>query len=151
MVYGYHLFIKEMPRCFRFRAEDMNSLPMWVQIHGLPPDCWNNFILSRVASKIGIPIHMDLLTKNRKRVKYARVLVEIDATLDKIKECKIKLPIGAVDITFEYEQDVKFCPLCKQAGHVADSCYKTSNAIGDGNKSRGISTTRRFRSKSTVG
>lgn len=111
---------------------------------------WNNFILSRVASKIGIPIHMDLLTKNRKRVKYSRVLVEIDATLDKIKECKIKLPIGAVDITFEYEQD-KFCPLCKQAGHVADSCYKTSNAIGDGNKSRGRSTTHRFRSKSTIG
>lgn len=32
MVYGYHLFLEDMPTCFRFREEDMNSLPSWIQI-----------------------------------------------------------------------------------------------------------------------
>lgn len=46
----------------------MNSLPSWVQIHGLPPDCWNHHVLSTLASYMGTPVHMDMLTHDRKRV-----------------------------------------------------------------------------------
>ncbi|XP_075492085.1 uncharacterized protein LOC142530176 [Primulina tabacum] len=73
MVFGFHLFLKEMPRCFRFREKDMNTVPSWVQIHGLPPDCWNFNILSKLAFRLGTPIHMDMLTHQRKRVRYASV------------------------------------------------------------------------------
>lgn len=62
MVYGYHLFLKEMSMCFRFREEDMNSLPYWIQMHGLPPDCWNRHVLSTLASYLGTPVHMNMLT-----------------------------------------------------------------------------------------
>lgn len=53
MVYGYHLFLKEMSICFRFREEDMNLLSSWIQIHGLPPDCWNRNVLSILTTYLG--------------------------------------------------------------------------------------------------
>lgn len=71
MVYGFHMIIKEMPKCFWFKEEDMNTIPVWIQIHGLPLDCWNSYILSRLASVIGKPIHLDMLTHDRKHVKFA--------------------------------------------------------------------------------
>lgn len=123
MVYGYHLFLKKMPRCFRFREEDMNSLPCWIQIHGLPPDCWNAHVLSLITTCIGTPVHMDMLTYERKRVKYARVLVEVDITKTKVYEIDIKLPIGVVSMRFEYEREFKICEHCKNLGHEKSSCY----------------------------
>ncbi|XP_073026892.1 uncharacterized protein [Primulina eburnea] len=136
MVFGYHLFLKEMPRCFRFREEDMKSLPSWVQIHGLPPDCWNYAILSKIASKVGKPVHMDMLTHGRKRVKYARVLVELEADKAKINDLKVRLPFGIVDVTLEYELDIKFCETCHRAGHISTTCVRNLN---NNNASEGIS------------
>lgn len=62
---------------------------------------------------IGTPIHMDLFTKGRKLVKHAQVLIEINAAVSRISELQIELPIGIVDVRFEYEQDVRFCSVCK--------------------------------------
>ncbi|XP_073033319.1 uncharacterized protein [Primulina eburnea] len=126
LVFGFHLFLKEMPRCFRFREEDMNSIPSWVQIHGLPPDCWNFKILSKLASRVGNPIHMDMLTHERKRVKYARVLVEVETSKPKVNDVNVVLPIGAVEVKFLYEQDIKFCAKCKQTGHVMNECESST-------------------------
>lgn len=69
--------------CYWFRDEDMNTLPSWIQIHGLPPYCWNHHVLSTLASYIGTPVHMDMLTHDRKRVKYARLLIEYDVSKPK--------------------------------------------------------------------
>lgn len=79
LVYGYHLFLKEMSHCFKFKDEDMNTLLSWVQVHGFPPNCWNHYVLSNIASEIGRPIHMDLFMVER--VKYARVLNEMDVVV----------------------------------------------------------------------
>ncbi|XP_075475225.1 uncharacterized protein LOC142505973 [Primulina tabacum] len=130
LVFGFHLFLKEMPRCFRFREEDMNTIPSWAQIHGLPPDCWNFNILSKLASRVGNPIHMDMLTHDRKRVKYARVLVEVDTTKQKMTDISVVLPIGKVEVKFLYEQDIKFCVNCKKSGHVVKDCTATINFDG---------------------
>ncbi|XP_073036527.1 uncharacterized protein [Primulina eburnea] len=122
LVFGFHLFLKEMPRCFRFREEDMNSIPAWVQIHGLPPDCWNFNILSKLASRVGKPIHMDMLTHDRKRFEFARVLIEVETTKQKTTDIVVKLPIGDVVVKFIYEQDIKYCGLCKKTGHATADC-----------------------------
>ncbi|XP_075507580.1 uncharacterized protein LOC142544415 [Primulina tabacum] len=127
MVYEYHLFLKEMPRCFRFRDEDMNSMPLWVQIHVLPPDCWNFNILSKLACRLGNPIHMDMLTHDRKRIKYARVLIEMEASKPKLLELEIELPFEDVMIKFEYEQDIKFCDVCHRAGDASVSCVRAAH------------------------
>ncbi|XP_073300490.1 uncharacterized protein [Primulina huaijiensis] len=131
MVFGFHIFLKEMPRCFRFREEDMNSVPSWVQIHGLSPDCWNYSILSKLASKVGKLIHMDMLTHERKRVKYACVLIEMEVSKQRIGELDVELPFGDIKIRFEYEQDFKVCEICHHAGHNLAHCKRKVMHDGD--------------------
>ncbi|XP_073291645.1 uncharacterized protein [Primulina huaijiensis] len=129
MVYGFHLFLKEMPDCFRFREEDMNSIPTWVQIHGLPPVCWNFKVLSKLASRVGNPIHMDMLTHERKRMKFARVLIEVENSKPRVTEMAVELPIGDVMIKFEDEQDFKVCTKCHRVGHISVNCIR--NVVDD--------------------
>lgn len=50
---------------------------------------------------------MDMLTQGRKRVKYARVLIEMDDTKPRVSELDIELHIGDVTVKLEYEQDFK--------------------------------------------
>lgn len=79
MLRGRQLFLKIMPSCLLFSKEDMIFLPSWVQIFGLPTDCWTTQALSKVASVVGKLLHTDMLTISKKGSKYARVLVELDA------------------------------------------------------------------------
>lgn len=55
---------------------------------------------------------MDMLTHDRKRVKYARMLVEMDINKPRVNDLIIALPIVDVKVTFEYEQNFKVCELC---------------------------------------
>lgn len=147
MVYGYHLFLKEMPRCFRFREEDMNTLPSWIQIHGLPPDCWNFYVLSMIVSRVGTPVHMDMLIHKRKSVKFARVLVEMDIAKPKVHELEIELPVGDVTVKFEYEHEFKLSEHCRKPGHAKDSCFSLKQKFVDGKVSM-IGASSRGRSRS---
>lgn len=150
LVYGYHLFLKEMPRCFRFKDEDMNALPSWVQVHGLPPDCWNHYVLSNIGSEIGCSIHMDLLTYGHKRVKYARVLIEMNVAFPRTYELEINLPFGAVKINFVYEHDISFYKNCNKAGHGFSLCPLLNCDDNEVGISRGPKPTMRSRSKSVT-
>lgn len=132
MLFGRYIFLKEMPRCFLFRVEDMLSLPMWVQIHGLPVDCWTNMALSRIASVVGKPIHTDQLTQSKGKVNFARVLIEVDASQPKTYEFPINLPTGdKIKVRFVYEVDTKFCISCNVLGHSWDVCRNNPNQGND--------------------
>lgn len=50
--YGSPVFLKVMPTCFLF-DEDGRFAPAWVQIYGLPPNCWTERVLSLIGSEIG--------------------------------------------------------------------------------------------------
>lgn len=72
---------------------------------------------------MGTPVHMDMLTHDLKRVKYARVLVKIDISKSKLSEMDIVLPIGKAKVNFEYEHEFKHCEHCLKPGHVKDNCF----------------------------
>lgn len=121
MIMGRQLCLKKLPSCFLFAKEDMEFLPSWIQIHGLPADCWTIPAMSKITSVIGKPIHTDKLTVSKKGSTYARVLVEIDMKKPRIWEYHVDLPTGKViQIRFNYEMDPKFCTKCKCLGHLAD-------------------------------
>ena len=124
-VYGSNLLLKIMPSCFRFEGEDVSSVPIWIQLPGLPLDCWNARALSKIVSKVGKPITTDKMTLTKERFSFARVLVEVDVTSDIVSEVEIGLPTGVV-----YHQSVipeftpKFCKKCKIFGHEEATCGK---------------------------
>ena len=125
--YGSNLMLKIMPSCFRFEGEAVTSVPIWIQLPGLPLDCWNGRALSKIVSKVGKPISSDKMTLTKERISFARVLVEVDVSSDIVSEVEIQLPTGVV-----YHQSVipeftpKFCQRCKTFGHVEATCGKGS-------------------------
>ncbi|GFP94575.1 hypothetical protein PHJA_001601900 [Phtheirospermum japonicum] len=79
---GVTLMLSRLPSCFEFDRYSPNTITVWIKMPGLPLDCWNKKIISKTASKVGTPIVTDILTRNRERVSYARVLVEIEAATE---------------------------------------------------------------------
>ena len=125
--YGSNLMLKILPSCFRFEGTDISSVPIWIQLPGLPLDCWNARALSKIVSKVGKPITTDKMTRTKERLSFARVLVEVDVSSEVVSDVEIRLPTGDV-----YHQLViseftpKFCRSCKSFGHVESSCGKAS-------------------------
>lgn len=98
-------------------------IPVWVKLRSLPLELWNQRALGKILSKVGKPICTDQLTASRGRIPYARVLVEVDAAKELVKEVSFKLPDGLMfhqDI--EYEFSPKFCSHCKMIGHSLHDC-----------------------------
>lgn len=94
---------------------------------------------------------MDLLTHSRKRVKYARILIEMDVAVDIILELDINLPTGKTTITFIYEHEIAYCKKCNKVGHAATACSSmTANDIRISTASPGHGNPKRNRSKSVT-
>ncbi|XP_042396370.1 uncharacterized protein LOC121986466 [Zingiber officinale] len=115
-----------MLRCFLF-DEDGRYVPAWVQIHGLPPDCWSPKVLGLIGSEIGRPMYTDKLTRTRERLTYARLLVEVSVHDERIREVPITLPTGAqLDLRIIYEVMPDFCDDCRRLGHCKKDCKISS-------------------------
>ncbi|KAL0927111.1 hypothetical protein M5K25_001268 [Dendrobium thyrsiflorum] len=72
------IFQKWTPH-FSPKREEFNSVPIWFKIHDLPLCCWTPVSISKIASKIGIPMAVDALTTSKSRLTYARVCVQVDS------------------------------------------------------------------------
>lgn len=55
------------------------TIPTLVKIRKLPLECWTKEGLSRIASKIGKPLHVDVATAKQQRIAFSRVCIEIGA------------------------------------------------------------------------
>ncbi|KAF9681425.1 hypothetical protein SADUNF_Sadunf05G0000100 [Salix dunnii] len=84
--------------------------------------------LSQAASMIGRPISCDSQTYNCERLEYARLCVEIDASLPKISSFNIISPLSSdpLSVEVEYEWMPPHCTSCKIYGH---SCKKPRHPI----------------------
>lgn len=51
VVCGRTLLLKVLPAWFKFGAEELTTMPLWVAFPHLPLECWNAKLLSRIASK----------------------------------------------------------------------------------------------------
>ena len=100
-----------------------SSVPLWVHIHDIPLEYWNEEGLSYIASAIGKPIHVDRLTAAGRRISYARICVEVNAQNELLKS----LEIGSDDTTHgepekvtlrvEYPWNPVRCAKCQRFGH----------------------------------
>ncbi|KAI3923931.1 hypothetical protein MKW98_012720 [Papaver atlanticum] len=95
------------------RIEEMESLPIWVKIYNLPLFLWTPSFLSKIGSGLGIPLFADQKTKNRERLAYAMLCVEVSAqkllpeSLDimvKGMEYELKLEYGSSQIAAPFDR-----------------------------------------------
>ncbi|KAK3204592.1 hypothetical protein Dsin_018638 [Dipteronia sinensis] len=62
--------------------ETYSKISIWVKLFNIPHEYWNEEGLSHFASAVGKPLYADSLTESMKRISYARVCIEIDATCE---------------------------------------------------------------------
>lgn len=106
-----------------FQQEELKRLPVWMQINNMPLECWTTRALSKLTSKVGRPLYMDQMTRQRKRISFARVLVEIDITKAPAMTIPVMLPDGTeLDLPLHFESHFKFCLTCRRMGHYISQC-----------------------------
>lgn len=69
-IYGRTLLLRTIPENFCFQDDDYGVVPVWVQLHSLPLQCWNTRAINRIASKLGKPLCHDNITLECKRITY---------------------------------------------------------------------------------
>ncbi|KAL2474505.1 Uncharacterized protein Adt_35241 [Abeliophyllum distichum] len=134
-VFGRPLLLKVMPKCFEFDDEEISKIPVWVMLPGLPLNYWNPKGLGMIASKIGKPLSMDNLTHTKGRLSYARILVEVDASVELVRSVSIRLSSGKdreQSVVFEHEP--KYCPTCRMFGHSLVECTMIEKSFQVGMK-----------------
>ncbi|KAL0924089.1 hypothetical protein M5K25_004894 [Dendrobium thyrsiflorum] len=107
---------------FKPTRENLTSLPIWIKIHDLPLACWNSEGISRIASKVGIPLAADSLTSSRTRLTYARVCVLVDCEATYPDEIMVSLDGDLVKLKVQYEWRPIPCTHCKSLIHLSNMC-----------------------------
>lgn len=64
-VYGRPLLMKIIPPWFQFDDEEISNIPLWINLPGLPLECWNAKALGKITSKVGRPTDSSLSGASR--------------------------------------------------------------------------------------
>lgn len=122
-VFGRTLLLRSIPENIYFRDEDYSVVPVWLQLQSLPLQCWNTRAISKIASKVCKPLCVDNFTIQRKRISYARVLVDIDTSETPKETIEVRLPCGTVYNQYIYYENLpKFCKHGYYFGHYVGNC-----------------------------
>lgn len=127
--FGRGLMLKTVPEGFEFERINDSVVPVWVRFEQLAPHLWGDDILSGMASKIGRPLYTDMLTRTKERLDYARVLVEVDLSMELKSSVDLKFSNNRVKrYGIFYEDLPTFCTHCNSFKHPTGSC-KSKKAI----------------------
>ena len=113
---------------------NMSKLPLWIQLHNIPLELFNQTGISYIASAMGNPLYMDRFTANQQRVVYAKVCVEVEASKDIPRCIEIELRDGArIPVMVDLLWSPAKCNQCAIFGHDDKGCPNkqagTSNQV----------------------
>ncbi|XP_020691185.1 uncharacterized protein LOC110105861 [Dendrobium catenatum] len=107
---------------FKPIKEEFSSVLIWVKMHDLLLACWNSEGISRIASKIGIPVTADKLTEQMTKLTYACICVLVDNLATYPDEIQVSLDGDVVTLRVQYEWRPNPCDHCKSFMHFSSSC-----------------------------
>lgn len=102
-------------------------MPIWVQLWGLDLKYWGERSLVKIVSKLGDFLKVDPATKNRDKLQFMRVMVEVNVSqsfLDTLQFLNEKGLLIVVDVTYEWKPEM--CNKCKRMGHPTHNCKVTT-------------------------
>ncbi|GAA0158258.1 hypothetical protein LIER_38608 [Lithospermum erythrorhizon] len=130
LAFGKTLMLKLVDAGVILGDDLFTSVPTWVLVHDVPLSVWSESGLSKIASKVGIPMYTDKVTKDRTKMSYARCLVDVDVSKPPVLEFGVKLSGGRryiQKVTCECYPD--YCCDCKTFGHNVFKCKKIPNDV----------------------
>ncbi|XP_034890608.1 uncharacterized protein [Populus alba] len=122
------LVLKRWQPNMQFLKDDLVRVPVWVRLYNVPLEYWTIKGLSYIASAIRVPLHADRTTLLCKRLSYARVCVEIDASKMLVQEYDLRCSNEVfVTILADYEWIPPRCNNYNIFGHTIVIC--TTNKV----------------------
>ncbi|XP_062109885.1 uncharacterized protein LOC133821756 [Humulus lupulus] len=83
---GYYFFDKK-PLMLKawdpnvcLQKDDIRSIPIWIQVHNMDLKYWGARSLFKIVGQLGKPLREDSATKNRDRLQFARMMVEVSVS-----------------------------------------------------------------------
>ncbi|KAJ9544701.1 hypothetical protein OSB04_024408 [Centaurea solstitialis] len=146
---GMPIFIQRWQPGLCFDKPDLQTVPLWVNIYGLPLDVWDYEIISRIASVVGEPVSVDRYTDEMcetksGRANFARVLVNVSADYE-LPSYIDAIILGKLrKFKTEFLWKPKRCSHCKVFGHDFEGCVirpRTTNEVKKVNHVVGESST----------
>ncbi|XP_062081109.1 uncharacterized protein LOC133785911 [Humulus lupulus] len=65
-----------------YSKDDVRSVPIWIQLHNLDLKYWGERSLFKIVGQLGTPLMLDQITKDKDRLSFARVLIEVQMGQD---------------------------------------------------------------------
>uniref|UniRef100_A0A6N2M7G0 DUF4283 domain-containing protein n=1 Tax=Salix viminalis TaxID=40686 RepID=A0A6N2M7G0_SALVM len=116
---GKAIILQQWQPGFLFDKSKIRTIPVWARLQGLPFPLWNKEGLSLAASMVGKPLASDEATMKCSRLEYARVCIEVDASLPLINQFQVVSQLSEEPITVDvsYEWKPSRCAKCMVFGH----------------------------------
>ncbi|GJW31884.1 zinc knuckle CX2CX4HX4C containing protein [Tanacetum coccineum] len=129
------IILKKWSMDTRLLKEELTRIPIWVKLHDVPIQVFEEDGISLIATFIGKPVMLDSYTSSMcndswGRSSFARCLIEVNSEADLVDVVTIGIPSLSEDdftketIRVEYEWRPPRCDTCKIFGHVHDYCPK---------------------------
>ena len=102
---------------------NMTRLPIWVHLSNVPLELFSQKGISYIASALGNPLYMDRFTASQQRLAFARVCVEVDASVEVPRSIEVEMKNGhRVHVNVSIPWMPAKCSHCKIFGHSDKDC-----------------------------
>ncbi|GKB85326.1 zinc knuckle CX2CX4HX4C containing protein [Tanacetum coccineum] len=135
MIRNSPIILKKWSMKTSLQKEELTRIPIWVKLHDVPIQVFEEDGISLIATYLGKPIMLDsyisaMCKDSWGRSSFARCLIEINSETDFKESITIGIPEldgpGFIKETIrvEYEWKPPRCHTCNIFGHTGDSCPK---------------------------
>uniref|UniRef100_A0A803PLB3 Reverse transcriptase domain-containing protein n=1 Tax=Cannabis sativa TaxID=3483 RepID=A0A803PLB3_CANSA len=108
-----------------FKKENIRTVPIWIHLEDLELKYWGQKLLFKIVGQIGKPLMVDAVTKEKDKLNFPWVLIEVSMTQEFPELVDFENDFGSnVTVIINYEWKPITCAHCKGMGHTATDCKK---------------------------
>ncbi|XP_074309497.1 uncharacterized protein LOC141643982 [Silene latifolia] len=123
------LVVKPWTENASLAKEKFKNVPIWIRLCGLGLKFRGEKCLAKFGGLFGKFMRIDGPTKDKTRLGYARLMVEVQVGQDLPDKIFFKNEKGTeISVLVEYEWRLDICDLCKGIGHTKNMCKKPTPA-----------------------
>ena len=95
---------------------------VWVRLHSIPWEYWDEELLLSIGKTIGIPLDVDHASLRRDLCLYCRVQIDVDLQFPLPPKVLVERDGFSFEVNVSYEKLPDFCTHCSTVGHFVGDC-----------------------------